>query len=76
MSLRREEFGDEVGGSDYIFQFPDGSRRSVRLRIGKPYFVAEGEWACPLELQGFERRHPDMRGVDSLQALALAITLA
>ena len=76
MSLRREDFGDEAGASDYIFQFPDGSRRPVRLRIGKPYFVVEGEWACPVELQGFERRHPDTRGVDSLQALALAIRLA
>ena len=75
MSLRREEFGQEVGASDYIFQLSNGTQRRVRLRLGKPYFIAGGEWACPVEIQGFEPRYPDIRGNDSMQALGLAIGL-
>ncbi len=75
MSLRREEFGEEIGASEYVFQFPSGAKRPVRLRVGKPYFVADGEWACPIELNGFEPRHPDIRGADSMQSLCLAISL-
>ena len=75
MSLRREEFGEEIGVDEYIFQPPSGAERRVRLRVGKPYLVKPGEWACPVELSGFEARYPDIRGSDSMQALCLAIAL-
>ena len=75
MSLRREEFGEEIATSEYVFQFSDGSRRPVRLRVGKPYMISTSEWACPVELKGFEARYPDIRGNDSMQALSLALSL-
>jgi hypothetical protein len=76
MSLRREEFGEEVAASDYVFQFGDGSERTVKIRVGRPYEAGTDEWACPVELVGFERRYPDIRGSDSMQALSLALSLA
>ena len=75
VKLRREDFGEEVSTSEYVFQFPNGARREVRLRIGKPYFISDGEWACPVELNGFEPRYADARGADSLQALGWALLL-
>jgi hypothetical protein len=73
--MRREDFGEEVASSEYVFRFPDGSERTVRLRVGRPYADGEKAWACPVELSGFERRYPDIVGEDSLQALSLALTL-
>ena len=74
--MRREDFGEEVASSEYVFRFPDGSERLVRLRLGRPYADGGPPWACPVELAGFERRYPDIVGEDSLQALSLALTLA
>jgi len=74
--MRREDFGEEIASSEYVFRFPDGSERPVRLRVGRPYVNGGAAWACPVELAGFERRYPDIVGEDSLQALSLALTLA
>jgi uncharacterized protein DUF6968 len=73
--MMRFDFGETVGSTDFVFLFLDGSKKPVQLRVGKPYKIADGDWACPCELVGFERRHPDMRGADSMQALCLAISL-
>ena len=75
MSLRRAEFGEEIGAADYTFESAAGTRFPVRLRIGKPYLVSDGEWACPAEVQGLMPRLPDARGGHSLQALCLALSL-
>jgi hypothetical protein len=75
MNPGRMDFGEAVGVSDLVFISPDGAKRSVTLRVGIPYRVAEAEWACPGELRGFEPRHADVRGGDSMQALCLAIAL-
>jgi hypothetical protein len=75
MTLRREDFGEEIATSKYVFQLADGSKRPVRLRVGKPYMISASEWACPVELKGFEKRYPDIRGSDSMQALSLALSL-
>jgi hypothetical protein len=71
----QREFGEEVGALDVVFQLANGSRSQVRLRIGRPCLVRDGEWACPVELRGFERRLPDAVGADSLQSLCLARSL-
>jgi hypothetical protein len=75
-ALRRRLFGAEVAGSDFVFRAKRGAKRKVRVRIGKPYEVSSVEWACPVEIRGFEPRYPDMRGVDSVQALCLALAAA
>ena len=50
----------------------NGERVSVTLRIGKPYPASDVDWACPVALEGLERKLPDIHGVDSFQALMLA----
>jgi hypothetical protein len=54
----------------------DGATFNVGLEIGAPYQIEEGEWACPVTLRGLHEGLPDIRGVDSFQALCLAIGLA
>jgi hypothetical protein len=51
-----------------------GRKRVVSIRIGKPYRVTKQGWACPVD-SGILGRHSDARGVDSFQALCLAISL-
>jgi hypothetical protein len=75
MSLRREEFGEVCGLVEFDLQPSNGARQRVAVRIGKPYSLSPREWACPVEIRGLEPRYPDIRGVDSLQALCLAISL-
>jgi hypothetical protein len=75
MGLRREEFGEEIASSQFVFQLSDGSKRPVHLRVGKPYMISTIEWACPVELNGFESRYPDIRGGGSIQTLSLALEL-
>jgi len=71
--MRREDFGEEIASSQYVFRSSDGSERLVHLRIGRPYVDGGNAWACPVELAGFERRYADVVGEDSLQALSLAL---
>jgi hypothetical protein len=52
-----------------------GDRFDVQLKIGKPYRVSDEEWACPLALDGLHNPMVDIRGVDSLQSLLLAIRM-
>jgi hypothetical protein len=54
---------------------PNGERFDIRLRIGQPYQVNDVSWACPVALDGLDRQLPDMHGIDSWQALLLAISL-
>ena len=75
MSLRREDFGEEVALTEFDLQFPAGTKRRVTVRVGKPYRISAHEWACPVELRGHEPRYADLRGVDSVQALCMAISL-
>ena len=51
---------------------PDGRTFSVRLGVGLPYEISKEVWACSVVLDGLQQRIPDMRGVDSWQALQLA----
>jgi hypothetical protein len=75
MALRRRLFGPEVASCEFVLKARDGAAKRVRARVGKPYKVTSGEWACPVEVRGFESRYPDIRGGDSMQALCLATSL-
>ena len=70
----RKRFGPEVARCQFVFA-SEGQKRRVRARVGKPYRVSAREWACPAEIRGLERRYPDIRGGDPMQALCLAIRL-
>jgi hypothetical protein len=50
----------------------DGQEFEIRAAVGVPYEAESGSWACPVCLEGL-RNLPDMYGVDSLQALLLAL---
>ena len=52
-----------------------GEHIQVIIEIGRPYNVSEGEWACPVAMRGLYNRLPDIRGVDSLQALCQSASL-
>lgn len=73
--MRRKVFGPEVASCEFVFQSKAGAKRRVRARVGKPYRVSSREWACPVEIRGFERRYVDARGGASMQALCLATWL-
>lgn len=51
----------------------DGRTKDVRIRIGRPYQVSENEGACPVEMDGLYPNISDIHGVDTFQALALAV---
>ncbi len=53
----------------------DGTAVEIHVRIGRPYDTADGEWACPCDLQGLHDRLVDVRGASSFQALTLALAL-
>lgn len=73
-TLRHKRFGPETANCEFVFE-RNGQKRRVRARVGKPYRESARGWACPVEIRGLERRYPDMRGDDSLQALCLATSL-
>ena len=75
MALQRRTFGAEVAFWEFRLQPRGGRKKQVRARVGKPYRISTREWACPVEIRGFESRYADIRGVDSLQALCLATSL-
>lgn len=50
------------------------TRHEIRLQIGSPYWTEEGvEAACPVAIEGYLGRLEDIRGIDPLDALNLAI---
>lgn len=50
----------------------DSREFEIQLMVGKPYQVSHAEWACPVAMMGLHGVFPDMRGVDSWQALTIA----
>jgi hypothetical protein len=54
---------------------PDGQKMNVTLRIGFPYEVSTGEWACPLAMEGLQERVPDIHGIDAWQTVQLVQNL-
>lgn len=60
-----------------VAEHPMRGRIEFCVRIGQPYPELNGErWACPVSIEDLECPLPDIRGVDSLQALTLAIAAA
>ena len=61
---------------DLIAESPEGTRFNVTLRIGAPRPGNHDDWVCSCEVAGMSPRLTDMHGIDSMQALLLAINLA
>ena len=54
---------------------PDGQKKLLRIAIGQPYQVDDVSWACPVIVDGLHKKFKDIVGIDSWQALNLAIAL-
>ena len=54
---------------------PDRQKKILRIGIGKPYQVDDISWACPVIVDGLHKNLKDAIGIDSWQALSLAIAL-
>lgn len=67
---------DVVAEKDLVGIYPTGEKMIIKIRIGRPYPVEEGNWACPVAIPGLYDKLRDIRGVDSFQALVLALSLA
>jgi uncharacterized protein DUF6968 len=64
-----------TGLTELLCVRPSGERINVTVAIGHPYPTSGGEWACPVEMSGLHGRLVDIRGIDSLQALCLAVNI-
>lgn len=55
----------------------NGREFDIGLKIGMPYMTdsPHGDWACPVAVVGLVGSMADIKGVDSLQALSLALGL-
>jgi len=51
----------------------NGLEFELTIAVGAPYEISENEWACPASMEGLHARLHDMHGVDSWQALQLAL---
>lgn len=63
------------GATHFLGVTPGGERIEVVVAIGHPYPTSEGNWACPVEVDGLHGDLAEIHGIDSLQALCLAIRL-
>jgi len=60
----------------YETRRPDGATRIVKLAIEEPVRQPTGEWACQIHgVRPGRRGYPAICGVDSFQALELAMKL-
>lgn len=54
---------------------PDGQKKILRIGIGKPYQINDVSWACPVKVDGLHKKIRDSVGIDSWQAIGIAIAL-
>jgi hypothetical protein len=66
---------DAIAETDLVGTYPSGEIRRVRLRVGKPYPVGNGDHTCPVAAEGLDTRLVDIHGVGSWHSLTLAIRL-
>jgi len=64
-----------IAETSMIMRDKDGKKREIHIKIGRPYRVSHGEAACPLTIDGLYGKLSDIRGVDTFQALSLAMKM-
>ena len=64
-----------IGAAQFLCVHAGGERMEVVVALGHPYPTSEGDWACPVEIDGLHGELADIHGIDALQALCLAIRL-
>lgn len=69
-----DEFPSVVERTLVLHDHETGQRSEIRLSIGHPYWTEPGvEAACPVAVYGYFGRLADIRGIDPMSALVLAI---
>jgi hypothetical protein len=64
-----------IARRDLIGKRESGAPFDISVRIGTPYEVDDVSWACPVAVDGIDSSLADQHGIDSWQALLLAISL-
>jgi hypothetical protein len=73
----KNRIDDFIAGRKLVAEHPEKGKFSIHVRIGRPNSELDGaRWACPVLLDGLDRRGSDIRGIDSLQSLTLAMLFA
>lgn len=68
---------EPIAKQDLIFEKSSGEKFSVSIQIGTPYEVKDGKGSdfarCPVFIKGLHKKPHDVAGLDTFQALTLAI---
>jgi uridine kinase len=62
-----------IAETKLIMRDKDGRRREIHIKIGRPYELPDGDAACPLSMDGLYGKVHDIHGIDTFQALVLAV---
>lgn len=73
--MRKSPISDPIAQHEVLWIRDDGIEQIIVARLGRPYFVEDDLWACPVELQGVDGQYPDTLGVGSMHALTLSVRL-
>jgi hypothetical protein len=71
--MTRTSIQDPIASVSFIWIDARGAEYPVKGVVGKPYRVGDDQWACPYVLDGAFDQGPDIIGIDSIQALSLAL---
>ncbi|MBN2286163.1 MAG: hypothetical protein JXI43_06925 [Tissierellales bacterium] len=68
---------EPIAMQDLIFENLSGKKFPVSIQIGTPYEIKDGKGAdfarCPVFVKGLDKKPHDVAGIDTFQALTLAI---
>jgi hypothetical protein len=74
--MKRTPINEPIASVSFIWVDARGTERLVSGVVGKPYQTGQGEtdqWSCRYILDGALEDEQDIPGVDSIQALSLAL---
>jgi hypothetical protein len=71
--MQGKSIKDPVATVSFNWVDAKGTERPVTGIVGKPYQIADDEWACAYVLDGAFEQGPDVPGSDSIQVLSLAL---
>lgn len=60
---------------EIIAVHPDGTEQTISLKVGTPFEVSPGEWACECAMDGYQDHLHPIHGVDAWQAIQLVFAL-
>lgn len=73
--MNKTPITDPIAIEELLWVQKDGNEILITAKVGRPYKVDDDIWACPAELCGVDNQYPDMRGVGSMHALGLALSI-